>query len=197
MKMEKQNETYEVIEDNAGGLHLAIIDENINCIAFYSGFERDVGSLCAAIESIDELFDIQTDSAQREYDEYIDNSTIVADSDWVYQDEMGCAALIEFNCNSDENETNAIKTISYDSWLKQFNRLTENYIESLGTVVIEFSNNDISDIADSLQLDAFYSLSEIGEDLQDWKSYEASCNDRTDFMHNLAYIAVKNKGLVK
>ncbi len=72
--MNKRTLTYEVIEDNGGGLHLFVFD-NDNPEFYIAGFEYSPGSLTASLDSLDggatlddiELWDGLVDDPQSHY----------------------------------------------------------------------------------------------------------------------------------
>lgn len=99
--------TYQAIEDNGGGLHLAVFDADDNCIYFHSRYEYAVGELSACIEALwrgehplDDGWDGNADDPRALYDEltaYAYGWAIVADEVGLYPLEMGAAAKREFD----------------------------------------------------------------------------------------------------
>lgn len=100
--------TYKAIEDNAGGLHLFVFDDD-RCIYATRGFERDSpGSLTDCLNSLEEGADpAQWDGgdedpasswAEHEAQEerWPHGYKTVADQDGRYSDRMGVAAKREF-----------------------------------------------------------------------------------------------------
>ena len=96
--------TYQAIEDNGGGLHLAVFDEADECIYFHSGFEQNLGDLVECVEQLkmgedpanwegnDETpMDTYNNLTSYEY-----GWQIVADDEGIYPDVMGAAARREF-----------------------------------------------------------------------------------------------------
>ena len=97
--------TWQAIEDNGGGLHLAVFDGN-DCVYFASGFEFRQGELTACIEAlnagenpIDAGWESNADDPQAVYNEitgYEYGWAIVADECAIDPDVMGAAAKREF-----------------------------------------------------------------------------------------------------
>ncbi len=105
------NIIYNVIEDNAGGLYLAIFNTNGECVHFSGQYQYSQGQLTAIISelmsgeigSLDELNSILTNQLlpTEDYDDIARNIkpgayVIVADNKGIYPDKMGFAAKIEF-----------------------------------------------------------------------------------------------------
>jgi hypothetical protein len=92
---------YEVIEDNGGGLALAIFEDGV-CVYYHSGFEYgDPGEIAECIASIDDwqYWDGNSDNPQDAYDSvtsYEYGWRIIADNGGVYPDRMGYAGRREF-----------------------------------------------------------------------------------------------------
>lgn len=110
---------YEVIEDNGGGLHLAVYGENGEDIVYiHSGYEYSSGQLIEDLQNLK-----NGDEPEKEWDgncggldceygedpqELYDNLTsyecgweIVADNDGIYPEKMGSAACLEFGFDED------------------------------------------------------------------------------------------------
>jgi len=104
--------SYQVIEDNAGGLSLTIFDENANAIYHHFGYEVIVGSLRSDLA---ELSTLPVDISQWEGNEedlvtcYNDFKAsqegmgwnVVADEDGIYPEKMGTAAKLEFEIDEE------------------------------------------------------------------------------------------------
>lgn len=100
---------YEVIEDNGGGLTLAVFNENGDVDYLHSGYEYGTsGRLINDLEALKNGDNPVTDwDGNEENPQAVyDNITsfeygweIVADNDGIYPNKMGCAACIEFGIN--------------------------------------------------------------------------------------------------
>lgn len=100
---------YEVIEDNGGGLTLAVFNENGDVDYLHSGYEYGTsGRLINDLEALKNGDNPATDwDGNEENPQAVyDNITsfeygweIVADNDGIYPNKMGCAAYIEFGIN--------------------------------------------------------------------------------------------------
>jgi hypothetical protein len=96
--------SYQAIEDNGGGLHLAVFDESDNCTHFMSNFELHDGSLSECIRALSDgenpnSWDGLSVDPQGEYDAITavpHGWKIVADDNFIYRDRMGSAARREF-----------------------------------------------------------------------------------------------------
>ncbi len=99
--------SYQVIEDNGGGLTLAVMDEQDKVVYLHSGYEyhTEPGQLLADIESLKTGDNPATDWEGNEDDPQgmYDNITsyeygwkIVSDNDGIYPERMGAAARHEF-----------------------------------------------------------------------------------------------------
>lgn len=101
--------TYQAIEDNGGGLHLAVFDENDAIIYVHTGFEFCPGDLAECIEQLklgedpanwegneDDPAGMYEDMTRGEY-----GWEIVADENGVYPAQMGFAARKEFGIPRD------------------------------------------------------------------------------------------------
>lgn len=104
---------YEVIEDNSGGLTLAVFNENGNVEYLHSGYEfgnsgsimRDIMMLKNDANPIRD-WDGNEENPQAVYDSIISSECgweIVADNDGIYPDKMGCAARKEFGLLENNN----------------------------------------------------------------------------------------------
>ena len=90
---------WQVIEDDGGGLHLAVFDGGK--VVYYSSGQEIHGTLLddlAALRQGDDTsgWEQQTDDPQAAYDEltsYESGWTVIADQDGVYVDRMGAAGL--------------------------------------------------------------------------------------------------------
>lgn len=103
--LNKVETKFSAIEDNGGGLHLAVF-EGSQCVAFFSGFQYNVGALVEAINSLDEGFggwDGNAEDPQADYDNVTSQYEwdLVADNDGIYADNMGAAAQREFDVEAD------------------------------------------------------------------------------------------------
>lgn len=97
--------SYKVIEDNGGGLHLVLFEDD-KVVYLHSGYEYDPGQLTEDIQAlkdgqhpINNYWDGNDDDPQASYDYIIKFEygwAIVADQDGVYPDKMGGAARLEF-----------------------------------------------------------------------------------------------------
>jgi hypothetical protein len=100
---------YQVLEDNAGGLHLAVFDGDV-CIYYAFGLEHNPDSLHAAIEALRDGGHPLQDSwesdlpdgytAQQLYDELTSHEyglAIIADDAGVYPERMGAAGQRAFD----------------------------------------------------------------------------------------------------
>lgn len=106
---------YEVLEDNGGGLHLAVFSEDEKeVVYFHSGYEYYPGELLESIEAICEgaqpelEWDGNCGGYENEYGEnpqelYDDITSdeygceVIADNEGIYPEKMGAAACLEFN----------------------------------------------------------------------------------------------------
>jgi hypothetical protein len=101
---------YQVIEDNGGGLHLAVFDGG-SCVYLHSGYEYNRGQLSADLSAIanggnpiTDEWDGNADDPQAEYDAITEGAyghEIVADQYDIYPDLMGAAAKREFGIEED------------------------------------------------------------------------------------------------
>lgn len=104
---------YEVIEDNSGGLTLAVFNENGNVEYLHSGYEYgNPGNLMTDIillrNGADPVRDWEgnEENPQAVYDNITSFEygwEIVADNDGIYPDKMGCAARKEFGLLENNN----------------------------------------------------------------------------------------------
>ena len=100
--MEARALAWQVIEDNGGGLYLAVFDEQDNCIYYASGYEHNEAGLRADVQALREGqhpirdgWEGSADDPQAAYDGLISYAyawTVVADDEGVYYDHMGAAA---------------------------------------------------------------------------------------------------------
>lgn len=103
--------SYQVIEDNGGGLHLAVLNGD-DCIYFASGFEHytdtslqnnmtavkmGIDPLASGWEGEEDPQGTYNDMTSHEY-----GWEIIADSDGVYPDKMGVSGKREFNIKEEE-----------------------------------------------------------------------------------------------
>src|SRR5690554_6667309 len=101
--------SYQVIEDNAGNLYLAVFDDNDECIYFASGFEHDPDNLQESIAGLRDGDHPVRDGWESDFpdgytpqllyddltsDEY--GWEIIADDAGVYPDRMGAAGRMAF-----------------------------------------------------------------------------------------------------
>lgn len=105
--------SYEVIEDNGGGLHLTVFDGNGNVIFYANGYEHmPADSLRTDIEALrngDNTDGWETNGMTREeMQEAYDSLTahehgwsVVADNDGIYYERMGAAAMLAFGIEGD------------------------------------------------------------------------------------------------
>lgn len=103
--------TWQVVEDNGGGLHLFVFEEN-DVIYYADGYEHSDDALRDAVQALRDGRDPRAEGwelpiwvvegehdIQRIYDELTSNQygwQIVADQDGIYPDRMGAAALRAF-----------------------------------------------------------------------------------------------------
>lgn len=102
---------FQVLEDNGGGLHLAVFEGETydDCSWFLTGFEHNVGSLTACMDALrsgdtPESWDGLEDDPQQRYDELINDEygcKVVADDTDVYPSRCGAAACTEFGIEID------------------------------------------------------------------------------------------------
>ncbi len=110
---------YEVIEDNGGGLHLAVYDESGESVVYlHSGYEYITGQLTKDLVELkngaepEKEWDGNCGGLDLEFGEdpqaLYDNITsyeygweIVADNDGIYPNKMGGAACLEFGIDRD------------------------------------------------------------------------------------------------
>src|SRR5690606_2196145 len=99
--MEARALAWQVIEDNGGGLHLAVLEDD-RCIYYGHGYEHNEAGLRADVQALREGqhpirdgWEGSADDPQAAYDgliRYAHAWTIVADDEGVYYDHMGAAA---------------------------------------------------------------------------------------------------------
>ena len=102
--------TYQALEDNGGGLHLAIFNSNADCVWFASDFERDPANLRSCVEDLQldgniEDWEGGEDNPQALYDDITSHEygwEIVADSNGLYPERMGAAARKAFQVEDDD-----------------------------------------------------------------------------------------------
>lgn len=110
--MAKKRLSYQVLEDNGGGLHLAVFDGD-KCIYYASGYEHSPDSLQEDIEALRNgghpLQDVWESNLpdgytpQQLYDEltsYEYGWQIIADDAGVYPERMGAAGRIVFGLDN-------------------------------------------------------------------------------------------------
>ena len=110
--MTKQRLSYQVLEDNGGGLHLAIFDNN-ECIWFGSSYEFIPDNLREDIAALQDGADPLQDgwesylpdgyTPQRLYEEFTSHKygwQIIADETNIYPHRMGIAGRIAFELNN-------------------------------------------------------------------------------------------------
>jgi len=83
-----------------------------------------------------------------------------------------------------------MEQVDYRDWLKSFNALAKEYLESIDWENIVFEDDDFGVVGDDLQNTAYVNvhLDKFGDseyDLSSWENYDASCSDRTDFQIDL------------
>ena len=97
---------YEVIEDNAGGLTLAVFDEAGKVEYLHTGYEYVKGQLTEDLETLKnedypvEYWDGNVENPQEAYDyltSYKHGWKVVADNNGIYPEKMGAAASAEFD----------------------------------------------------------------------------------------------------
>lgn len=111
--MTKNKLGYQVIEDNAGNLYLAVFDDNDKCIYFASGYEYIPNNLREDIAALQDGADPLQDgwesylpdgyTPQRLYDELISHEhgwQIIADETNIYPHRMGIAGRTAFGLNN-------------------------------------------------------------------------------------------------
>ena len=100
---------FEVLEDNAGQLYLAVFDDKYNCIYIHGGYEYNPGQLQEDLQALKNGDDVLQwdgncggytweygEAPQALYEEISPVCNVVADNDGIYPDKMGTAAKIEF-----------------------------------------------------------------------------------------------------
>ena len=111
--MTKNSLGYQVIEDNAGNLFLAVFDDNDECIYFASGFEHDPDNLQECITALRNGGHPVQDrwesdfpdgyTPQQLYDKltsYEYGWEIIADETGIYPERMGAAGRTAFRLDS-------------------------------------------------------------------------------------------------
>ena len=101
--------TFQVLEDNGGGLHLAVFDSNDKCIWYASGYEHNPGGLREDIAALKEGSHPVVDewepnlpegyTPQQLYDELTSHEygwQIIADDVGIYPERMGAAGCAVF-----------------------------------------------------------------------------------------------------
>lgn len=102
--------SYQVLEDNGGGLYLAIFDDNDNCIHFSGDYEYCQGALKGTLDDLKSgAADISSlegavENPAEVYEDMIRHlgqggTKIVADENGIYPDKMGYNASAEFGVN--------------------------------------------------------------------------------------------------
>lgn len=77
--------------------------------------------------------------------------------------------------------------ITLETWLKEFNKLTVEYINSINWNTVIFNDGDIEQIGDDLQKEAFQNLNEnIDDFVSDWEDYSDTCDARNEFQRELS-----------
>lgn len=110
--VDKPNLTYEVIEDNGGGLHLVVFDGNGDVTFYASGYEHMLDNLRADIDALrkgDDTDGWDTNGMSREemrdaYKNLVSFEhgwNVVADEDGVFPMRMGTAARLAFGIEED------------------------------------------------------------------------------------------------
>ncbi len=100
---------YEVLEDNAGQLYLAVFDDKYNCIYIHGGYEYNPGQLQEDLQALKNGDDVLQwdgncggytweygEAPQALYEEISPVCNVVADNDGIYPDKTGNNAKIEF-----------------------------------------------------------------------------------------------------
>lgn len=96
---------FQVIEDNGGGLTLAVFNESDKVDYLHNGYEYIKGQLLQDIQALkngdDPAIDWEgnSENPQKAYDEmtsYQYGWEVIADNDGIYPDKMGVAAKLEF-----------------------------------------------------------------------------------------------------
>lgn len=99
---------YKVIEDNGGGLHLAVFAESGEVEYLHTGYEYVNGQLINDLKALKEGdnpaedWEGNEENPQAVYDNitsFENGWNIVADNDGIYPDKMGRAACLEFGIN--------------------------------------------------------------------------------------------------
>jgi len=96
--------TFQAIEDNGGGLHLAVFNEAGECIYFHSGFEFDKDTLSDCIGRLrmgegTEDWEGNSETPREDYENLTSFEygwEVISDEEGVYPDKMGAAARKEF-----------------------------------------------------------------------------------------------------
>lgn len=100
-------QTYRAYEDNAGGLHLAILHGD-DCVAFFSGFEQQSGALSGSIEvlAVDpgdwRVWDGHDVDPEEAYFLHSFNDDLIATEQGVYPGRMGVAGREDFGITEDD-----------------------------------------------------------------------------------------------
>lgn len=104
---------YEVIEDNGGGLSLAVFGDNGSIEYVHTGYEYNIGQLSEDLKVLEQGADPAKDWDGNEEDpqSWYDNITsfeygweVVADNDGVYPGKMGAAASLEFGVRAEDED---------------------------------------------------------------------------------------------
>jgi hypothetical protein len=101
--------TYQVLEDNGGGLHLAVFDENDEVIYMHTGYEFSRGTLSECLEQLmlgedTANWEGNEDDPAAMYEDLTSNEygwEVVTDENGVYPAKMGFAARKEFGIPCD------------------------------------------------------------------------------------------------
>lgn len=107
-----QRVSYEVIEDNGGGLHLVVFDGDSDVIFYASGYEHMPDNLRADIDALNNGADVSewdtNGMTLEEMREAYDSLTahehgwaVVADDESIYPERMGVAAMLAFGIEED------------------------------------------------------------------------------------------------
>jgi hypothetical protein len=108
--IKKIKRSFEVIEDNGGGITLFVFDDSGKVEYAHTGYEYHVGQLTDDLKALAkgsnpaEDWDGAEEDPQRMYDQMISYKygwKIVADNDGIYPEEMDEAAMLEFKVDID------------------------------------------------------------------------------------------------
>lgn len=100
----------------------------------------------------------------------------------------------------ENSTTESLANISYEKWLKEFNKLSDDYISGINWETVIWNDGEIAQAADDIQCDAYrtcYFIKNEGReseedydcnptpDEEEWGDYSVSCDERSDFQNRL------------